>query len=482
MRPHGGSPGGGTRRSFLGASVLARAARASETRRLHAGVSRVSITPEPGCNLAGSMTNHLALAVHDDLYVRALVLDNGVNRLALVLVDSCAVSSECISRAKAAIQREAGIAPGNVCVSATHTHSAPAAVHLFQSMPDASYVDRLTACVSDSVRQAAGRLQPASIGIGSGRALGLTFNRRFFMKPGAVLNDPFGRASDRVKTNPGVGNPDIVRAAGGIDSGVGLLAVHDRGGRPIAALASYALHYVGGAGPSHISADYFAVWEAVLASKAGVDCPPFVGMLCNGCSGNINNIDVWGTDAPHPPYRKMEIVAESLASECVRVWREMKLRNWVELDGKLDFLNLGVRLPSEAEVKAARRQLARAPQVDGQYRAVSDIYARETVQLGQAWPARIRVPVQALRVGPAAIATFPGEAFVELGLEVKSNSPFRDTFLIGLANGYHGYIPTVEDHELGGYETWRAKSSYLEVGAAPKLVASALRQIGSLKG
>ena len=55
--------------------------------------------------------------------------------------------------------------------------------------------------------------------------------------------------------------------------------------------------------------------------------------------------------------------------------------------------------------------------------------------------------------------------FVEIGLEIKKKSPLKPTFTIELANGYNGYLPTPEQHELGGYETWRARSSYLEVDA-----------------
>ena len=98
----------------------------------------------------------------------------------------------------------------------------------------------------------------------------------------------------------------------------------------------------------------------------------------------------------------------------------------------------------------------------------------------ETFPARVRVPVQALRIGGLGIATFPGEAFPQLGLEVKAKSPFKPTLCIELANDYHGYIPTVEAHANGGYETWRAKSSYLEVQAAPKMVAAALRGLTML--
>jgi hypothetical protein len=102
------------------------------------------------------------------------------------------------------------------------------------------------------------------------------------------------------------------------------------------------------------------------------------------------------------------------------------------------------------------------------------------VILNESYPKSVKTPIQALRIGSLGIATYPGEAFVELGLEAKAKSPFQPTFLIELANDYCGYIPTEEGHALGGYETWRAKSSYLETQAAPKMVASALRQLAKL--
>ena len=62
--------------------------------------------------------------------------------------------------------------------------------------------------------------------------------------------------------------------------------------------------------------------------------------------------------------------------------------------------------------------------------------------------------------------------FAEIGLEIKKTSPLKDTFTIELANGYNGYLPTPAQHALGGYETWRARSSYLEVEASTKITAA----------
>lgn len=65
---------------------------------------------------------------------------------------------------------------------------------------------------------------------------------------------------------------------------------------------------------------------------------------------------------------------------------------------------------------------------------------------------------------------------------MKKKSPFETTFLVELANGYHGYIPTDEAFEAGGYETWRAKSSHLARDTAGRMTARALRHLESLAG
>jgi hypothetical protein len=88
------------------------------------------------------------------------------------------------------------------------------------------------------------------------------------------------------------------------------------------------------------------------------------------------------------------------------------------------------------------------------------------------YPRTVKVKLQAFRVGELGIVAIPCEVFVEIGLEIKKKSPLKATFTIELANGYNGYLPTPEQHKLGGYETWRARSAYLEAGASPKIVAT----------
>lgn len=464
-----------TRRGFLGAApALAAAPAQAAGGKLRAGAAVANITPLLGCSLAGGMADRIATEVHDELHVRAIALDSGRARIAIAQVDSCVIPRWIFDEAKEAIQARTGMGPECVLLSATHTHSAPPSDHLFQSVPDPRYTGWLAARIADCVRLAVGRLAPARAGWAVGREERLVFNRRWFMKPGAIPPDPFGRATDRVKMNPPPGSPDLVRPAGPTDPDVGVLAVEHPDGRPLAVLGNYALHYVGGTGRGHISADYFGVWSEVMERLAGA---PLVASLSNGCSGNINGIDFRRKLPPSPAYRLMRNYAEVLAAECFRTWRTIEFHDDLELGGAIEELEFAARLPDDADVAAARRILAANPPP---YKEVSYIYARETDIMARTFTPTVRTPIQALRIGGLGIATLPGEAFVELGLELKEKSPFKTTFPIELANDYRGYIPTVEGHELGGYETWRAKSSYLEKDAAPRMVKTALGLLNRL--
>ena len=136
-------------------------------------------------------------------------------------------------------------------------------------------------------------------------------------------------------------------------------------------------------------------------------------------------------------------------------------------------IELGVRRPNASEIDRARKLIEESGA--GPWRDRRTIYASETLDLAK-YPPTVKVKLQALRIGEMGIVTTPCETFVETGLAIKKASPFRSTFTIELANGYNGYLPTRAQHELGGYETWRARSSYLEVDAADR-IAKDLREL-----
>ncbi len=447
---------------------------------LRAGAATANISPWLGMSINGSMQDSKALYVHDELHARALVLDDGKTRLAIVVADSCMIPREVVAEAKARIRERSGLTADHVLISATHAHSCPTAGPVFQSKPDPHYLQLLALRIADAVQQGVANLVPARIGWGVGQDDRQVFNRRWKMKPGSIPADPFGLTTDRVKMNPPVASPNLIEPAGPIDPDVSVVAVQQSDGRPLALLSNYSLHYVGGVGPGHVSADYFGEFARRVETllQAEKFDPPFVAMMTNGTSGDINNVNFRTPRPRRTSYEQIRLVAADLAQEAARVALTAGYHDRVSLDARAADLMLGVRRPSPEELERAEALVGQAQGTD--LRTVEEIYARETLLLSK-YPAEVPVTVGALRIGPIGIVAIPCEVFAEIGLELKASSPLKPMFTIELANGYNGYLPTKAQHALGGYETWRARSSYLEVDAASKISEKALDLLRELK-
>lgn len=443
---------------------------AQATKVFRAGAATSVISPAIGTSINGNMKDVLIKQIHDDTHARCIVLDDGKTKLVLLTVDLCMIYREELDAAKKRAHDLTGIPVENMMMSATHTHSGGTACSVFQSDPDQDYLKFLRVRIADAVVRANNNLVPARIGWAVGNEPSQVFNRRWKMKPGKPLMNPFG-TEDRVKMNPGMGNPDRLEPAGPVDPGLPVISIQSAEGRPIAILANYSLHYVGGTAPGEISADYFGMFaqrmEELLESKED-RFPPFVAMLSNGTSGNINNIN-WFANEPAPAlpaYTKMRQVANIVAAEAYKTYQNIKYNNWISLNSVQKEIILGVRLPAQKEIERAKDIVAKAngPIMN----TAEEIYARETLLIKD-FPKQVPLIIQAFRLGDLAITAAPCEIFVEIGLDIKEKSPFKPTFTTSLANGYNGYLPTPEHHQLGGYETWRARSSYLEVEASTKI-------------
>jgi hypothetical protein len=443
-----------------------------EPERLLAGAAASNISPPLGVSLNGGMQDRAATHIHDELHARAVVLKSGSTQAAIVVCDSCMLPRTILDRAKQLAHTHTGIPLDHILISATHSHTAPTAAGVFQSEPDAAYIEFLITRISDVIRRAAHNLAPARIGWGSGELASQVFNRRWRMRDSVSLIDPFGRP-ERVKMNPPVASPELLEPAGPTDPQIGVLSIQRPDGSPLAVLANYSLHYVGGAGAGDVSADYFGAFARRLATKLDAEHadPAFVAIMSNGTSGNINNINFRERSEARPPYVQINHVAELAASEVARVVRSIEHRDRVPIDMRQASLRLARRRTPPDEVAKARYLLSQAG--PGQLTGLAQIYARETVLLNE-YPPFVETLVQALRIGELGIVTSPCETFVETGLAIKAKSPLKPTFVIELANDYCGYLPTTEHHELGGYETWRARSSFLEVDAEARLRATML--------
>ena len=446
---------------------------------LKAGSATANITAPLGTRMPGGFRPRYAENVDDELFAKALVIDNGTTRIAIVTCDLIAIPEKVANAAKARIAERCGIPAAHVMVNATHTHTAVAIADLLGVDEDPSYTEWVPLKIADAVELAVWRLQPARVGFASVDEERITFNRRWHMKDGTV------------RFNPGVNNPDLVEPTGTIDPELAMLFVEADDGTPISAVANFSLHYIGTNNSNALSADYFGHFDRLMRHYLGDTC---VSLLWNAASGQINNTDFSGrtkwTASGHQQAVKM---ANVLAGHFITEMQLMEMHDTLDLSGELATLTFQRKQITAEDLKVAEQVLS-VPQgtyngyetgpfswVVGQPipQALVDVYARECQRLAKL-PAQMTAPIQVLRLGEAAIVALPGEVFVETGMNIKSKSGAKPTFLVSLANGYIGYICT--DKALtqeGGYETWAAKSSLPAVGTVPAmetLVTSLLDQ------
>ena len=458
---------------------------------LLAGAHAQDISPPKfPISVNGNMVDQLATATHDPLHARCIVLkqqgqgNDPATSLAIVVCDSCMIPRNVIDRAKNLAATRTGIPASNILVSATHAHSCPTLTGVFQSEPDTEYIEFLIEQIARGIERAQKQLEPARVGWGSFTPSPTqqplqVFNRRWKLKENETVENPFGSTSDRIQTNPGFGNPKVEQSQGLVDPELSVLSIQSHDGRPIALLANYSLHYVGGVPGGAVSADYFGEFAQRIARhlKAVDVTPPFVGIMSNGTSGDVNNVDFrLKSVPPREPFEQIHYVAETLALDALKAYEKIEYHNELPLKVCEAEIELDVRKPTLEETRAAQARIADA---ERPLKGLPLIYARETTLLAE-YPATVSVKLQAIKIGKLAIVSSPCETFTETGLAIKQKSPFSQTFTISLANGYNGYLPPPEQHSLGGYETWRARSSYLAANAEPIVRKTMLQLLSDL--
>lgn len=419
-----------------------------------AGVACLDITPPLGTMIPGAFQDRFAEKVRDPLHVRSFVVEREGEGVAIVVCDLLGVKREYLDRAKERIAVETELSAERVLISCTHTHTGAAT-------GDDAYTAFLIDRIADAVRLAWQSRKPAQVG--SGRALEdrVVFNRRYRMSDGSV------------RTNPGVGNPDVVAPMGPIDPEIGVLCLQGVDGETIGLLGNYALHYIGVPESTYsISADYFGVFSTLIQRMRNAS---FVAALSNGACGDINNIDVLGDKRPvKDRFLHSERVAGLIAAGVLWVWNEMDFAADLSIGAAMQEVVLARKsTPSEVD-------MARVREIEDMERPTmaERAFVRRITKRMADVPDQVRTWVQALRIGDLGIAAVPGELMVELGLDLKARSPFSQTMVIELANDSVGYLPTSRSYEEGGYEP---EASVFAPGCGEQIVDVALGLLKQLR-
>jgi hypothetical protein len=429
-----------------------------------AGVAAVDVSPPslPVIQNGGFIESTLS-ELQDPLFARAFVVDDGTERLAIVVVDSCMLPRILCDQAKAQAARRTGIEVDRMMISATHTHTAPSVMDFcLGSRQDPRYTRFLPGKIAEAISLANERLQPAQVAWAKVDAGLFTSNRRWITRPDKMGIDPFGEKTVRAMMHPGHDNPDYIGPSGPIDPWLSFLSIQTAGGAPLGVLANFSMHYFGG--HPGVSADYYGAFARQLAQKLAPASDEFVGAMSQGTSG-----DLWWGDYSLP--KRQEWSLEEFTAGIVD-------KVISSLDG-LDYsaepsialaekrTTMERRLPDEKRLNWARAKLAEMNGLRPKNRP--EVYA-EQARFIEENPAE-EIVLQVLRIGDLGIVGMPNEVYALTGLKIKALSPLGLTFNVELANGAAGYIPPPEQHALGGYTTWPAKTAGLEIEAEPKIVA-----------
>ena len=382
---------------------------------LQAGVARADITPPVGGPMYGYAVrgSNVSLGVHDPLFAKALVVDDGSTKLAIVSLDMGAMTRMSTDNVRKIVLEQTGIE--HVILAVTHSHSTPQAVSDFPSS-ESPWIRDTERKIADVIIEADHNLQQARIGMGRGEVRE-GHNRRLVRADGEVMMLWTNR--DRLPTAP-------------LDYELGVIQItgHDE---PIATLINFTCHPVV-LGPENllISADYPGALMRMIEAEIGGQA-----MFLQGAPGDINPF--WDKTPPNEGgFEEVEKMGRAIADEVVRV-----LYHIVEYETapRLSVHSEEIWLASREDVLRTERNI----------------------------PAEINTVLIGDKL---ALGAFPGEFFVEHGLSFKCRSPFEYTFFVGYSNDALGYFPTIQSTTEGGYGA--SSATRVEVGAGEQLVSRAL--------
>ncbi|MEM7699943.1 MAG: LamG-like jellyroll fold domain-containing protein, partial [Verrucomicrobiota bacterium] len=320
-------------------------------------------------------------------------------------------------------------------------------------------------------------LQPAEVGFGIADATDLTALRRWIIRPDLARDDPFGNPTVFANMHaPRAGLDTVIGKTGPEDPDLSVISVRREDGSPLALLGNFSMHYFG---DTDISADYFGLYAEGLKQRLAPDDPEFLAWMSHGCSGDIWRRDYELPEAEQAQPDQIEAYADALIEKTLEATDQIDHHRpesiaMIERRMELDYRTPNTQLLEWAE-RIVEEMGDRLPETQ------PEIYAREQLMLHERQ--QTEIVIQALRIGnEIAIATTPNETYAITGLKIKAASPIENIQVIELANGGDGYIPPPEQHLLGGYNTWAARSAGLEILAEPKITEAAIELLETITG
>ncbi len=411
---------------------------------LQVGTAKINITPTTPIPMSGyGGRNDPFKGVHDSLYARAVVFSDGVNKAATITCELVGLSNDFWDETTSRVEKETGIKKDFILLSSIHTHSGPSTnVYGDGRTPEvAAYVENLKNKLVEVVKEANSKLVDAKIGAGKGECL-MNINRRAMDGRGHVT---LGR------------NPYAP-----CDHEVGVIRIDDKSDHHIALMMDWPCHAVV-LGPRNylLTNDWPGAASNFVEKDLGGNA---IAPVIIGASGDINPI--YG---PHIDFENnnsyafgKDAIGEDLANVSLAVMKDIKTTPSVTISAVQRVISL------PAKERDNSRGLQPNRKDDG----------------------TLKVRLSAVKIGNIVLTGVSGEVFNQISVQMRKQSPYKNTFMITHCNGSSGYLVTedayptatqkgYEDkyHPKGGYEPGSTRA---KTGAEKAIIENLLQMIKQL--
>ena len=349
------------------------------------------------------------------------------------------------------IEKKTGIAPERVLIHCTHTHHAPSTLRLHGY----GAVQRFVANVQQAIVKAV---------VDADRSLS-TDECTFLFHLGH--EETVGENSRKLLADGEIywigPRTNFVRSTGPFDPDLPVLAFRERAGAFRAVLFNHSTHTIGARTPGVRSPGFYGLAAQELEAVHGG-----IFLFLEGASGSTHNLTLSGAEATDRIKGAVTASLAALAPVSVRRVAAIRRR-----------FTFRVRQFDEAAEEAAVGRYCKryAPQhadaIAGVFRNMRKSLAASQGEEKETW-------LQVLQIGDVVIAAVPAEYFTQLGIDIKTRSPFPNTFVAELANDWIGYLPDRESHKLGGYQVWTGFHSYAEPGTGERIADEIVGMLSEL--
>lgn len=449
---------------------------------IRVGTGKVDITPPFTIPYLGGVPRHgYFQGVHDPLYARAAVLDDGKTQIAIISADMIGYSDipfgpdgSVVRELGRRVEALTGIPASNVLLAATHAHSTPDGswISRMDEVPAVgpwyeSHLDQL----ASAVVMATQHKETCVLKVGTGDGKGIAWNRRILGKDGGLYNWHRRPADDQI-VDWGVNDHDV---------GVWLFESVETE-QPICVFVNFACHPTTVQVQPLVSADFPGLMAKIMEETLGCTT-----LFLQGMCGNVRPVS---TDHQFKDVQRHGI---ALAGVGLKVVGTLMQRETKPIGTSIQVVSDRLMMPARDDGPEAAPLEKRAAEADEVARTATDETVRRKA-MAEARGARERLrmidlarwfphmgaDLWACRVGDAAIVTLPGEPFVEFGLQLKEISPAKHTLTVGYTGHYVGYLPNQQAYERGGYEVSYGAWTRLQPGAGEQLTEVSAQMLKGL--